>query len=392
MHDAYPGEHRLPQSYADEVGLGSATFTYDAAVAMMAWLADGSADSVNRARQVGAALAYAQDHDPDFGDGRLRRGYAANGFVRNNGTVNVRFPNTVVGDMAVAGIGWTQLAARTNSASMRSAAVRLATWITAKCANPGPLGGYTAGTNNAGMQSTALSTAHNADLVEFFRQLAKLTGDGVWRAAAANAESFVRAMFLPARGRFAVGSPDGTVIDRGPELLDAQTRPVLALGARYEAGVAWAEDALSVLDTPSRTNSALRPGEWFTGVTVSSASLTVPTNVPIEPGLPKPDRQAVWFEGTAQFAAALRICPNLRDLLTAGFSVSTLATGQQILARGQHVGGRRLPDGAGVPAASSPLHIGTEDSGYYPVRHVGATSWLLLGSLPKHPWRPVLTP
>jgi hypothetical protein len=47
---------------------------------------------------------------------------------------------------------------------------------------------------------------------------------------------------------------------------------------------------------------------------------------------------------------------------------------------------------SGVVAASSPLHIGTEPSGYYPVRHVGATGWLVLGGLTRHPWRPVLTP
>jgi hypothetical protein len=47
---------------------------------------------------------------------------------------------------------------------------------------------------------------------------------------------------------------------------------------------------------------------------------------------------------------------------------------------------------APVPAASSPRHIGTDPSGYYPVRHVGATGWLLLGALCGHPWRPFLTP
>jgi hypothetical protein len=199
-------------------------------------------------------------------------------------------------------------------------------------------------------------------------------------------------MWLPAGKRFAVGSADGVTVDDGIELLDAQTRPVLALGEQYSGAIRWAGRNLSVLDTAARTNSTLPPGLWFKGVTVSAASLTVPTTAPIEPGLPRPDRQAVWFEGTAQFAAALRICPSLRDLLTAGFSVTSLASAQLALGQGQHVNGTSLPAKSGVVAASSPLHIGTEPSGYYPVRHVGATGWLLLGGLAKHPWRPVLTP
>ena len=287
----------------------------------------------------------------------------------------------MTGDLAVVGIAWVQLAAKTDSTTLRAAARQLGGWIVDECAGTGPIGGYTVGTNAAGRMMAARSTAHNADLVEFFRQLAELTGEARWRAAAAEAEAFVKRMWLPAKRRFAVGSPDGTDIDDATALLDAQTRPVLALGSRYEAAIDWAERALAVLDTAARPNSALRPGQWFRGVTVSTGSLKADVSAPIEPGLPAPDPQAVWFEGTAQFTAALRICPNLRDRLTAGFNVGTLATAQAILAGGQHAGGRPLPPGAGVPAASSPLHIGTEPSGYYPVRHVGATGWLLLGAI-----------
>src|SRR5690348_9464916 len=74
MLDAYRGGDavRLPQSHADQVGLFSTGFTYDAAVALLAYLATGTPGRVAQAQRIGAGLLYAQQHDPDFHDGRLR--------------------------------------------------------------------------------------------------------------------------------------------------------------------------------------------------------------------------------------------------------------------------------------------------------------------------------
>ncbi len=74
MSNAYPasGTPTLPQSYADELGLFSTSFVYDAAVTVCAALAAGR---TGLARRVGDGLLFAQAHDPDYHDGRLRQAY-----------------------------------------------------------------------------------------------------------------------------------------------------------------------------------------------------------------------------------------------------------------------------------------------------------------------------
>jgi hypothetical protein len=402
MLDAYQalGPLRLPQSHADQVGLGATGFTYDAALAVLGWLADGRPASLRRALLVGRSLGYAQSHDPQFDDGRLRRAYNVgpyrlqqDGFVRPDGTVNIArefgFLSSAVGDLAIVGIAWLQLAARTGQAEFVDAALRLGDWIDTRCRSAGSLGGYVVGTDNAGRVRTSASTAHNADLVEFFRQLAGQTGYRRWERAAGTAADFVARMWQPDRCHFAAGSPDGNTVDRSVGVLDAQTHAVLALPG-YAGSLDWAGSALTVTDTADRPNSALLAGEWFTGPTVSTASEHVNPGVPIEPGLPKPDPCAVWLEGTGQLASALRDCPDAGHRVTAGRHQYTLGEAQAVLGRGQTVGGRALPEGCGVPAASSPLHVGFEASGYYPVRHVGATAWYVLAASGRHPFRPAV--
>lgn len=39
----------------------------------------------------------------------------------------------------------------------------------------------------------------------------------------------------------------------------------------------------------------------------------------------------------------------------------------------------------GLAAASSPVHVGYLDSGYYPVKHVAATAWLALALARTNP-------
>jgi hypothetical protein len=280
------------------------------------------------------------------------------------------------------------LAARTGVGEFVDFAVRLGDWIDTRCRSAGSLGGYVVGTDNAGRVRASVSTAHNADLVEFFGQLADHTRYRRWTHAVGTAGDFVVRMWQPDRCHFAAGSPEGDTTDRSVGVLDAQTHAVLALD-QYIESLDWAAGALTVTDTADRANSALLAGEWFTGPTVSTASERVNPDVPIEPGLPKPDPSAVWFEGSGQLAGALQACGTVGHRVAAGRHVYTLGEAQAVLGRDQTVGGRALPKGCGVPAASSALHVGFEASGYYPVRHVGATAWYLLAASGRHPFRPV---
>jgi hypothetical protein len=78
--DGYPDHNpgvRLAQSYADELGLFSTAFVYDNALAINAYLLEGTHRGRQRAELLGDGLLYAQDHDPGYSDGRLRQAYRA---------------------------------------------------------------------------------------------------------------------------------------------------------------------------------------------------------------------------------------------------------------------------------------------------------------------------
>lgn len=390
------GALRLPQSYADELGLYTTAFTYDAALATLAYLADDRPEARDRAALIGESLAYAQRHDPRYADGRLRQAYTVgpytrdgvsqpDGFVREDGTVNVGgafgFVGSGTGDQAWAGIAWCALHRRTGDSRFLDAAVATGDWVAETCRSAGPLGGFTAGTDRDGTPLTQVLTTHNADLVAFYGQLAAVTGDRRWRAHRDTAADLVRRMWSPVRQAFAYGAADGAGVDREPLTLEAQAQAWLALRDSDHVGcLDTAARRLTVTDTPAAPNSSLRAGA-VTGLTVSTASRTADPDTPIEPGLPKPNPRGVWLEGTAQYAAALAHSPAGAAAVTAW--QQRLARAQRQLGAVAHVADRPVPAGEGLPAASSPVHVGYVQSGYYPVRHVAATAWLAL-ALGRH--------
>ncbi|MBI3467438.1 MAG: hypothetical protein HY000_30890, partial [Planctomycetes bacterium] len=90
----------LPAPVGDfDLVLRNSAFTYDNALAILAFLADGSADSLRRARLIGDALVYASQHDRSFSDGRLRSDYAAGDIALPPGWT----PNGRVGTVPVPG-------------------------------------------------------------------------------------------------------------------------------------------------------------------------------------------------------------------------------------------------------------------------------------------------
>lgn len=91
--------------------------------------------------------------------------------------------------------------------------------------------------------------------------------------------------------------------------------------------------------------------------------------------------------GTAQYAAALIRRGGPGNIRRAYRLLGSFARAQGELGAGQSVGGVPLPAGSGLVAASSPLHTGFFDSGYYQYRHVGATARYLLAALWANPYR-----
>ncbi|NEA98426.1 Tat pathway signal sequence domain protein [Streptomyces sp. SID13726] len=399
--DAYPdhGTIRLTQSYTDQAGLFSTAFTYDNALAILAHLASPGGRA--RAVALGDALLYAQAHDPVYDDGRLRQAYNVgpytfydgsaqpDGFVRADGTANVGtqfgFTGTAVGDMAWAGIALGTLAGRTGERRFLAGAVRIGEWIERVGRTDEPLGGYKFGVDGADQKLPFTSTEHNTDLVGLFGRLARLTGDRVWRERRARARAFVERMWEPSGGFFYTGTNDGVTVNKSPVPEDTQTWTHLALASRkHSRSLDWAASELAVLDTPDRPNSTVPAGQSYEGVTFSSASLLANEGAPIADGQPRPDRNGVWFEGTAHLALALRDRGHSGDEKRAGRLIASIERAQDLLGTGQTVGAAALPARSGVVSASSPLDTGF-GFGYYPYRHTGATAWYLLAAGRSNP-------
>jgi hypothetical protein len=403
MMDAYPGsgELRLPQSYSDQVGLFATAFSYDAALAVLAYLADERAESDDRARLIGQSLIYAQQHDPQFSDGRIRQAYNVGPYVRGgveepyglvlpSGTVNVGgaygFLGSGTGECAWVGLALCALHRRTADGRAIGGALRLGEWIMNNCRSPGPLGGFSAGFDRRGDRMGWVSTGQNADLSALFGELTALTGERSWLRQRDEAARFVASMWDPVAQRFHSGSVDGITVERTAVLLESQTHSWLALGDLDQAGcLDVADRQLTVTDHPDRPNSALTGEQTFTGVTVSSQSRTVDPDTPIEPGLPAPDPDAVWLEGTAQYAIALH--HSALGALEYYRRMQTLLAAQVTLGEGQTVAGQPLPADGALLAATSPLHAGYVDSGYFPVAHVAATAWYVLATTGTNPLR-----
>ncbi|MEU9166647.1 Tat pathway signal sequence domain protein [Streptomyces sp. NPDC048420] len=401
--DGYPdhGTIRLAQSYTDQSGLFSTAFTYDNALAILALLASPGGGS--RAVALGDALLYAQAHDPVHDDGRLRQAYNVgpytfydgspqpDGFVRADGTANVGtqfgFTGTAVGDMAWAGIALSALAGRTGERRFLTGAVRIGEWIERTGRTDEPLGGYKFGVNGADEKLPFTSTEHNTDLVGLFGRLARLTGDKAWRERRARARAFVERMWEPSGGFFYTGTNDGVTINKSPIPEDTQTWTHLALASRtHSRSLDWAATELAVLDTADRPNSTVPSGQSYEGVTFSSASLAANEDAPIADGQPRPDRNGVWFEGTAHLALALRDRGSAGDAQRARRLLASIERAQDLLGTGQSIGGTALAARSGVVSASSPLDTGF-GFGYYPYRHTGATAWYLLAGARANPLR-----
>jgi hypothetical protein len=287
--------------------------------------------------------------------------------------------------MAWVGLALTALYRCTRAKRFLDGAVHIGQWVETNARSETGLRGYSGGVDGANNRLAFHATEHNIDLVALFGQLADLTRDKAWRERRAHAAAFVASMWQRDGGFFATGTDDGVAVNTGIVPEDVQSWSFLALrDRRFARSVDWAAANLKVLDTASRPNSVLTGSQRFGGVTFSSRSLLANEGAPIAPFQPKPDRNGVWFEGTAHLAAALRQRRNHGDESRARTLLGQVESAQDTLGVGQTVGGKALPDRSGVVSASSPLDTGF-GFGYYPNRHVGATAWYVLAQTRSNP-------
>ncbi len=406
MMDAYAGGStvRLTQSYSDEA-VGATAFTYDNAVAIHAYLAAGDTDDIARAEILGMGLLYAQANNFPLADGRFAQAYFVNkpstdGVYITPAAAPFYFYGSAVGDQAWAGMALAQLYQRTGNSRFLASAISVANWIVRFTYDTKGPGGYSFGTtinpqNQSVASTNGKSTEHNIDTYAFFTMLSRLTQDGgaengiSWATLAAHAGNFVLAMYNAAGPYFYTGTQtDQITINTSPIPEDTQTWSYLAgLLAATQGTIDWALGNLVTTDTASAPHSALMGSETIRGLVFDTASL--------KPGVPNADPNAVWLEGTGHAAAAL-IARVLRggesfaaiysDLTQALTLLNACILAQQTLGSGKTVGGKPIPAGLGLVAATSLLDTGFGYT-YGPSLHIGATGWYLIAGLAANPFQ-----
>jgi len=338
---------RLLESYDDSAGFadGDVAWVYDNAVAIVALLASGSAEGISRALLLGDALLYAQAHDPEFADGRLRDAYRASAFVGRDGKVTVAEGGSATGNMAWAILALLGCYEASGDQRYLAGAERLADWLCAHTKDDTGLGGYVGGYSSAQARLTWKATEHNLDVYAALYRLYLATGKERWLTAATRARSFVESMWHEEGGHFWTGTlEDGRTLNPSPIPEDAQSWGVLVLGPRagYSAALDW---ALANLLEPRCSGCPEHTGMRFS------------------------DRGAgCWWEGLAHMALALDSVGRASE--AEGFREALKALQSQ--------------GATGALPAACP---GGADTGFgwsYPsAPHVGATAWFLL-ALQRH--------
>jgi len=330
-----------------------AAFTYDNALAGLALLAGGERALAVR---VAEALRLCQEEDRHWQDGRLRNAYPA-GRVHAEAPRSARPPGwwdaargrwledgyqagSAAGPVAFAGLLWTTL----GDPPFLRAAGRAASWLEGLRAPAGYRGG-TVGHEPSPEAVAWVSTEQNLDLAVLFARLGRAE-------AAAHASALVRAMWLPAERRFAMGlTPEGAV--NGGSALDANAWPALAWpGQGLDPAIDW---LLARHGIPRGAPAAELDGLDFDS-----------------------DGDGIWLEGTAQAALLLRRLG--RAPLAARFAAT--------IAR------HRRSDGwiaaASVPWLTTGLGTGLRPGAadfLYPARgHLAANAWAALAGLDVSPF------
>jgi hypothetical protein len=342
---------RLVQSFSGGV-LGQRGFTvsetYDDALVIDAYLAEGTGAGRARAEVIGDGLLYVQAHDPAH-DGRIRAAYAPNPLLVP-GDVKATDLATLAGNMAWAGLALAQLYAATGRKTYLDGAEGIGNWVQAHCHDARGAGGYTGGETAAGQKIEWKSTEHNIDLYALFTILARETGAQVWSARAAWARRFIAAMWDGQQGDFDVGTTgDGVTPNKALLPEDINSWSFLALrDPAYAASVTWIVRNLAVT------------AGGFSGVSYCRA-----------------DRSGVWFEGTAHLADALEFRGNPGDDALAARYLADVYYAQ---AHG------RNGDGLGIIAASRDGLGDCAGGSYYASLHTGTTAWYILAAKKVDPF------
>lgn len=358
-------------------------YVYDNALALLAFLAEGSADSLDRARLIGDAFAYAAQHDRKLRNGELRSAYAAGdlalppgwkpngieGEVRLAGFFNPtcqEYQSLFADNISVGNTAWAMLALltlyqRTNETKYLDEAQRLGEFI--RQFRNHCCGGFTGGLANIDSpmprRETFISGEHNIDVYAAFQLMHVLTGDSAWSEGAQHARDLVWSLWDERVGCFRAGTDLACRVNETPCQLPLDVQPWAVLGIPGTL-----EKFPRVLECAACQH--LTECRGFEGFDFNEC------------------RDGVWFEGTAHMALAYSV--EGQDWRAAAFR-NELCRAQLELPswRGELPSPFAGPSGV-VAACRDGVETGF---GFllYERLHVGATAWNVFAQLGRNPYR-----
>lgn len=361
-------KQRLAQSYvakpdSNDDSLRNAAFTYDNALAILAFIARGTIDDQHRAALIADSLVAAAQNDPDFNDGRLRNTYCADELFDSEGKARYQAGDREAAGSSAGNMAWVIIAllachkANPNPGYLKAAG-SLGEWVETNCRDRRGLGGYTAGFTGWFPDQEKLtykSTEHNLDLYVAFTMLYRATGDANWQDRAVVAGSFVEAMWNPQEGHFWTGtSKDGQSVNKTVVPLDVQCWAILAQGPseKCRKALCWAEDNCE-LDV-----------DGFVGFSFQSLRDKPKTH----------PARGIWSEGTAQ------ACCSYWQVNQTASAERFLAELKRIQKSGPNTDGKGL-----VAATRDGLDTGFGWK-YFTRPHLGATSWFIFATRRFNPY------
>ena len=356
--------------------LRNTAFIYDNALVLLAFLADGTEDSLRRAKLIGDALVYASQHDRFYTDGRLRNAYSAGdialppGWTPNNqigATPTPGFYNETnkqfteihqesidTGNNAWAMIALLALHRRVKNQDYLDAARRIGIFLEDFRNTTGTYQGFQGGLENYPESPNVTrriyaSSEHNEDLAAGYISLFKATREARWQTDAEHARQFIEAMWDAGQNCYLTGTANPQTLNTNPSQLplDVQAWSVLALP--------YILNTHPQILNCSEQNHRIK-ADGFNGFDFNS------------------DRDGVWFEGTAQMATAYAL------------------SGQMILAeslRQELQRAQQTPpfgDGFGIVAASRDGLTTGFGFFYFRRLHIGATAWNVFAQKGVNPY------
>ncbi len=370
--------------------LRSTAFTYDNALAMLAFMARGTEEDWRRAQLIADAFLYAQKHDREFNDGRLRNAYQAgdlhlpSGWLGGKTAFTTRLcgwwdchKQTYVEDQEQVGsdagnMAWVMIALLTyfnksNDKQYLESADLIGRWIYENCYSEAGLKGYTGGFERIQgkyVKRGWKSTEHTIDIYVAFMRLASATGDSIWRKRAFHAKRFfLEAMWNPAEQHFWTGTnTKGDSISKIVIPLDVQTWSLMAIGEKekYSSGLSWIENHCYV--NPCQRCGKIKGPDY---------SFSKPDSGKREPG--------IWYEGLAQTAVSYQIIHNATK---ANESLTEL---RRVQREAKNSNGKGI-----VAACHDSLTTGFGWS-YNNRVHLGATTWFIFAELQRNPYWDIKT-